>query len=244
MEAWGPGGGLRARGRAARSVAFAATLGAFLPSAANALQPVSLDVGALLDQQQNVPDPAFAPFPAQVSGVNLGEFSQVRTALFQSFQPGYDTMVGASIYLLRNGAGQGNARIQVGLFDTLKGALAGGPPLRSAEARGKTGTWIEASWFDSPLHVQKDSTYVLVFSQLPGSEFFAFGGGKGDLGADPYSRGAGYEKLGSNLVPLSGVGNNVDFAFRTYAIPEPGTGILLAAGLALLGVIARRRLRG
>jgi len=242
------GRGLRGTGWAARSAVLAAALGAFSPSYVSALAPVPLEIGALLDQQQNIPDPAYLPFPEGIVGVSLGAFSGNPGARAQSFQPGYDTMVGASVYLLPNGPGQGNVKVEIGLFDTLDAAAGGGKPVRNAEAKGKAGTWLEASWLDDPVKVTLGATYFIVFSQSTGSEFFAFAGAQGSQGKDPYAFGGGFEQLGTTggFVPLSsgGAGQQIDFAFRTYAIPEPGTGILLAAGLVLLGVIARRRLRG
>lgn len=189
----------------------------------------------IVDQQQPLGDPR-EPFPPGITFANFFAFADF-PAKAQSFRPTYDNIVGAAAFILDVGPNP-EIKFDIQVFDSL---ATGSRPLRTANAKGKVGTWVEATWFADPLPLTPGETYYLVFAETQGFNRFQFAGALGSPTADPYPPGIAYIGI-REFTPR---GNpDVDrfaYAFQTFAIPEPGPAALLGVGLAALMI--RRRLR-
>jgi hypothetical protein len=151
--------------------------------------------------------------------------------LAQSFKQSANNIVGAGIYLVA-GQGSGNGTLTINLWSML--------PTQQGANKLATGTadfsandqWVDVFW--SSVGVASGQTYFLEFLSTNSNYGIA-----GDVN-NGYADGQVYANSGFGSFPT------YDYTFRTYAsggtqVPEPATGALVAAGLAGLVGIARRR---
>ena len=160
----------------------------------------------------------------------------------QSFQTNANNVSGAG-FLLRNIAGNPSlasesSNITVHLW-TLLPTQAGATLLASGSAIA-TGTyygsdvWVDAFW--SPATVAPATTYWLTV----GSDNPIFQANM--RGDDYYPPGFAVLSDGTSETSAYELVDSQDLVFRTYTtVPEPSTIAVMAAGLAGLGVVARRR---
>jgi hypothetical protein len=117
--------------------------------------------------------------------------------------------------------------VTISLYDKLPNN--GGSLLAQGSGSGTQGSWFDVFW--SPVSVTPDTTYYLVFD---GNSSLGIAG---DINGG-YTRGQVYANGGFGPFP------SFDYTFRTYAVaavPEPQTYALFIAGLAAVGMFARRR---
>ncbi len=170
---------------------------------------------------------AFAVGPVQAyiidqsqydGSVYMAAFSQ--TDLAQSFQQANNNIVGGSVLTQANVGGPDD--ITISLWDRLPNA--GGNMLATGTATNvSAGQWAIVTW--PMVNVVPNTTYYLVYTSAHNTMGLA-----GSV-VNPYPRGMVFANPGYNAFP------QFDYAFETFAIPEPATLSLLA----LAGVIAFRR---
>ena len=140
-----------------------------------------------------------------------------QTDLAQSFMQAADNINGADVKLYPMGS---EADITIDLYDALP--TQGGSLIASGTDYGVLpGEWAECRW--SVVSITPETTYYLVFTSTDPMT------GLGGDWSNPYPRGHVFANSGYQ--PYA----DLDYAFRTYRIPEPATLSLLAlGGLALL----------
>jgi hypothetical protein len=157
--------------------------------------------------------------------------SSLGQLLAQSFTAGATNVSGAGFYI-SNASPGATANITIQLWSALPNA-PGASMLTSGNVTASNGNWADVS-FTTPVATTVGQSLVLLVT-----------GGTGPLAimgstGNPYGSGQVYVGPGyANLYPT------YDYAFRTYtnvsAVPEPATALMLALGVAVLGVTARRR---
>jgi len=146
----------------------------------------------VIDQEQNV------------NNACMAGFGQVDLA--QSFQPSFDNVAGAGIFM---SVGVGTPEsMTLELWDALPNQ--GGTLLASGTILGNPGTWVDVFW--PSVSVTANTTYYIVFSTVI-SMCYA-----GDV-TDSYPRGQVYANSGFGSFP------GFDYTFRTYSNDKPSLSV-------------------
>lgn len=186
-----------------------------------------------------------SPAPVVDQSFNPGDTTVMafitQSHLGQSFRQLADNIAGAG--LLLTGPSSASADIRIELWADKP--TAGGAPLRSGQASGVGGSWVDVFW--DVQSVEPERTYFLTFTTSSGES-----NGLGLAGSTngTYLRGRLYAgSTGGAIFADNPAFDNFDFSFRTFAaaapVPEPAGWASLLGGLALIGAArARRRLPG
>lgn len=101
---------------------------------------------------------------------------------------------------------------------------------------GQDGSWIEK------LDSLSGSSTITFANPIYGLTYIGLhkgGAGEGGQGSALYKLDAGYTGVTTLTFNLHGLGNAALYA--TQPVPEPGAAVLLLAGLAVIGLVVRRR---
>ncbi len=148
--------------------------------------------------------------------VYMAAFSQ--TDLAQSFQSQTASNASGAAVMTQAGVGGGDT-ITISLWNLLPNQ-AGAQQLASGSVSGVApGQWAEVHW--SPVGISDNVTYYLVFTSNTNTMGLA-----GSVN-NPYPYGNVYANAGYMPFP------SFDYAFKTYAVPEPTALALLGVGLLL-----------